>query len=113
MARKDKNDIYTAYPRLASEIRLGPPFLTKYERARIIGIRALQLSYGAPPLVPPEIVGSRDPVVIATYEVDNALLPVTVIRYRRGAHYQEEISVIPLKKLLEVERRVVDGRVFR
>ncbi len=109
-----EKSIYSAYPRLSDEIKLGPPFLTKYERSRIIGIRALQLSYGAPPLVPPEVVGSRDPVTIATYEVDHALLPVTVIRYRRGSQYQEEeVTVIPLKKLLEVEKQVVDGRVFR
>lgn len=109
-----EKNIYHAYPKLSNEIKLGPPFLTKYERARIIGIRALQLSYGAPPLVPPEVVGSRDPVAIATYEVDHALLPVTVIRYRRGSQYQDgEVAVIPLKKLLEVEKQVVNGRVFR
>lgn len=108
-----RDDIYSAYPRLSDEIRLGPPYLTKYERARIIGIRALQLSYGAPPLVPPEVVGSRDPVAIATYEVDHGLLPVTVIRYRKGGQPTGEVAVIPLRRLLEVERRVVDGRVFR
>ncbi|GAB6147870.1 DNA-directed RNA polymerase subunit K [Stetteria hydrogenophila] len=109
------NGWYSAYPRLSSEVKLGPPFLTKYERARLIGIRALQLSFGAPPLVAPELVGSRDPIAIATYEVDHALLPVTIIRYRRsGEGYPDEVvDVIPLKRLLEVEKRVVGGRVFR
>ena len=106
---------YTAYPRVAGEVKLGPPFLTKYERARIIGIRALQLSYGAPPLVPPEVVGSRDTLKIAAYEVDNGLLPVTILRYRRapGGLGEPVFQPIPLRVLLEVERRVLGRRVFR
>jgi len=32
-----------------SKFRIGPPTLTKFEKARIIGARALQLSQGAPP----------------------------------------------------------------
>ncbi|HFC49220.1 MAG TPA: DNA-directed RNA polymerase subunit K, partial [Thermofilum sp.] len=31
-------------------MKIGPSWLTKYERARVVGARALQLSLGAPPL---------------------------------------------------------------
>ena len=101
---------YSAYPRVVDEIKIGPPLLTKYERAKIIGLRALQISYGAPPLVRPELVGSLDPVIIARYEVDNGILPLTIYRYKRGTL---KIQAIPLKLLLEVERKVVGNRIWR
>ncbi len=106
----EEDEFYSAYPRVAEEIKIGPPMLTKYERAKLIGARALQLYYGAPPLVDPSIVGSLDPVVIARYEVDNGLLPVTIYRYQKGTGRGQ---AIPLRLLLEVERRVVGGRIYR
>ncbi len=33
------------------KIELGPPTLTRFEKARIMGARALQLSLGAPPFI--------------------------------------------------------------
>ena len=52
---------------------------TRYERARIIGARALQISKGAPPLIE---TGTSDPVRIAEKELENGVLPITV---RRGS----------------------------
>ena len=34
------------------KITIGPPTLTRFEKARIMGARALQLSLGAPPFIP-------------------------------------------------------------
>ena len=57
----------------ASEPQLKPvsttPFLTKYERARVLGVRSLQISMGAPVKinVDPHIT---DPVVIAEQELE-------------------------------------------
>jgi len=53
---------------------------TRFERARILGARALQISLGAPILidVPPELI---DPVEIAEREFAQAVIPITV---RRG-----------------------------
>jgi DNA-directed RNA polymerase subunit K len=93
---------YNAYPIIDPRIRIGPPYLTRYERARIIGIRAFQLEFGIPPLVPPERVGSTDPLVIARYEVDNGILPLSVYRYVPGKGGQS----IPLKLLLELGRKI-------
>lgn len=101
---------YSAYPRIAEEIRIGPPMLSKYERARIIGLRALQIANGAPPLIDPKVVGSTDPVEIAKYEIDNGILPLTIYRYKRGT---ERVQAIPLRLLLEVERRIVGTRIWR
>lgn len=52
---------------------------TRFEKARIIGARGLQISMGAPVLieVPKEMI---DPIDIATLEFDKGLLPITVKR---------------------------------
>ena len=34
------------------KITIGPPVLTRFEKARITGARSLQLSMGAPPFIP-------------------------------------------------------------
>jgi len=53
--------------------------LTKYEFARVIGARALQLAMGAPPLVKvPE--GLLHPVRLARLEFDKGVVPLQVIR---------------------------------
>jgi len=59
---------------------LGPDEYTRFERARILGARALQVSLGAPILtdVP---VGLVDPVAIAELEFAAGRIPITV---RRG-----------------------------
>ncbi len=57
---------------------------TKYEIARMIGSRALQLSMGAPFLVklsPEELVAVKyDPIEIALKEFKEGILPITVRR---------------------------------
>ena len=52
---------------------------TRFERARIIGARALQISMGAPILleVPSGVV---DPIEIAEIEFTKAVIPITVKR---------------------------------
>ncbi len=50
---------------------------TRYERARIIGARALQIAEGAPPLLDLE---TKDPVHIARSEFEEGVLPITVRR---------------------------------
>ena len=53
--------------------------LTRYEKARIIGARALQISMGAPVLieVPKGVV---DPLEIAELEFKKGVIPITVKR---------------------------------
>lgn len=50
---------------------------TRYERARIIGARALQISMGAPILVRTTKI---DPLEIALVEYDEDMIPITVKR---------------------------------
>lgn len=52
---------------------------TRFEKARIVGARALQISYGAPVLVerPENMI---DPIDMALLEYGEDLIPITVIR---------------------------------
>jgi len=53
--------------------------LNRYEKARLIGARALQLASGAPPLV--EITGGvLNPIKIAFEEFRRGVIPLVVIR---------------------------------
>jgi len=52
--------------------------LTRFERARLLGARAIQISMGAKPLV--DIDGLLDPIDIAYEELKANVLPLDVIK---------------------------------
>jgi DNA-directed RNA polymerase subunit K len=54
----------------------GPRY-NRYEKARILGARALQVSYGAPVLVETD---QSEPILVAAEEYDAGVLPFTVRR---------------------------------
>jgi DNA-directed RNA polymerase subunit K len=54
--------------------------LTKYEIARILGARALQLSMGAPPLVKTDVKSTPSFVELAEIEFKKNVIPLTVVR---------------------------------
>jgi len=93
-----KSDLEGEYHKL---IRLGPPKLTKFERAVIIGVRALQLSIGAPPLIDISNL-KKDPIEIASKELEAGALPITIRRRTSGGKEQ----LIPLEWLLKAEKEV-------
>ena len=65
----------------------GPPTLTRFESARIMGARALQLSLGAPPFIPiPK--GSVTSLDIAIKELEGRLIPITIRRALPNGDYQ-------------------------
>ena len=79
-------------------VKIGPPILTRFEKARILGARALQISMGAPPLI--EIEEERDkemtdPLLIATAELEAKVLPISVRRFLPDGRFQD----IPLQYL--------------
>lgn len=75
---------------------MGPPKLTRFEKARIVGARALQISMGAPILI--EVSeGPTGPIEIALKELGASILPMTIRRTLPDGTYQD----IPLKWLLE------------
>ena len=55
---------------------MGLNNLTRFEKARILGARALQLSMGAKPLV--KVSESIDPIDIAILELEKKVLPLDV-----------------------------------
>ncbi|PVX25883.1 MAG: DNA-directed RNA polymerase subunit K [Candidatus Bathyarchaeum sp.] len=77
-----------------NEVNIGPKKLTRFERARIVGARALQIAMGAPILIEvPE--GRAGPIDIALMELTSNILPLTVRRTLPNGSYQD----IPLKWL--------------
>jgi len=56
---------------------------TRFERARIIGARALQISMGAPPLL---AVHSEEAINIAIEEYEGGLIPMTINRVMYARH---------------------------
>jgi len=75
---------------------VGPPKITRFEKARIVGARALQISMGAPILVDVS-EGFSGPIDIAMKEFKMAMLPITIRRTLPDGAYQD----IPLKWLTE------------
>lgn len=66
------------------------PVLTKFEKARIIGVRALQLSQDAPSvLTDEELEGLDDPVKIATKELESGRLPFALRRHLPNGTYED------------------------
>lgn len=62
-------------------------YMTKYERARILGTRALQISMNAPVMV--EIEGETDPLEIAMKELRARKIPFTIRRYLPDGSYED------------------------
>ena len=70
-----------------NKIITGPPMLTRFEKARIMGARALQLSLGAPPFisVPKDTSTSLE---IAMEELNERLIPIVIRRVLPNGDYQ-------------------------
>ncbi|KAH1107532.1 hypothetical protein J1N35_011300 [Gossypium stocksii] len=68
-------------------IRKTSKYMTKYERARILGTRALQISMNAPVMV--ELEGETDPLEIAMKELRERKIPFTIRRYLPGGSYED------------------------
>ncbi len=82
-----------------SEILIGPKSLTRYEHARILGARALQVSMGAPVLLELEQQEeSADPLVLAETEIQKGALPISVRRVLPDGRYQDIPIVWLIKK---------------
>eukprot|EP01053_Blabericola_migrator_P003645 Blabericola_migrator_1__3644@NODE_2091_length_3291_cov_110_778226_g1325_i0_p5_GENE_NODE_2091_length_3291_cov_110_778226_g1325_i0NODE_2091_length_3291_cov_110_778226_g1325_i0_p5_ORF_typecomplete_len140_score35_42RNA_pol_Rpb6/PF01192_22/3_6e03RNA_pol_Rpb6/PF01192_22/1_1e11_NODE_2091_length_3291_cov_110_778226_g1325_i026823101 len=67
--------------------RQTSPYMTKFEKARVIGTRALQISLGAPVTVP--IEGESDPIVLAEKELAAKSMPFIVRRYLPNGDYED------------------------
>ncbi|KAG2118072.1 subunit common to RNA polymerase I [Suillus discolor] len=64
--------------RQANKVRVTTPYLTKYERARILGTRALQISMNAP-----------DALQIAIKELSQRKIPLIIRRYLPDGSFED------------------------
>jgi DNA-directed RNA polymerases I, II, and III subunit RPABC2 len=62
-------------------------YMTKYERARVLGTRALQISMNAPVMV--DIAGETDPLKIAMRELRERKIPMIIRRYLPDGSYED------------------------
>ncbi|KAH9604081.1 hypothetical protein KSS87_010421 [Heliosperma pusillum] len=69
------------------QLRKTTKYMTKYERARILGTRALQISMNAPVMV--ELQGESDPLEIAMKELRERKIPFTIRRYLPDGSYED------------------------
>lgn len=76
-------------------ILVGPQKLTRFERARIVGARSLQLAMGAPSFVPSDET-IRDSIALAMVELASEALPISIRRSLPNGYSQD----IPIKYLL-------------
>ena len=69
------------------QIVIGPPMLTRFEKARIMGARALQLSLGAPVFIeiPKNATTSLE---IAMEELKQRVIPIVIRRTLPNGDYQ-------------------------
>ncbi|XP_041379142.1 DNA-directed RNA polymerases I, II, and III subunit RPABC2-like [Gigantopelta aegis] len=75
--------------------RTTTPYMTKYERARVLGTRALQIrkwvkvisDYGAPVMV--ELEGETDPLKIAMKELKAKKVPIIIRRFLPDSSYED------------------------
>ncbi|KAL1612997.1 subunit common to RNA polymerases I, II, and III [Paraconiothyrium brasiliense] len=65
--------------KVPNDQRSTTPYMTKYEKARILGTRALQISGNAPVLI--DVEGMTDPLEIAQKELREKKIPLVVRRY--------------------------------
>ncbi|KAJ9665519.1 subunit common to RNA polymerases I, II, and III [Coniosporium apollinis] len=87
-ARANKNTVKgLREKRIPREKRTTTPYMTKYERARVLGTRALQISMNAPVLV--DLEGETDPLQIAIKELREKKIPLVVRRYLPDGWYED------------------------
>lgn len=85
----ERSDVHTPEEIVSDEgkVLIGPPTLTRFEKARIMGARALQLSLGAPPFV--EIpAGTKTSLVIAMDELEQRVIPIVIRRVLPNGDFQ-------------------------
>ncbi len=80
-------------------IPIGPKWLTRFEKARIIGARALQIAMGAPTLID-RSKAPKGLFALAEVELRAGVLPMTVRRTLPTGEYAD----IPLSALLKHTR---------
>lgn len=72
---------------VSKQDRITTKYMTKYERARVLGTRALQISMNAPVMV--DLEGETDPLRIAELELRLKKIPMIIRRYLPDNSYED------------------------
>ena len=75
-------------PAQGNKVLIGPPWLTRFERARITGSRSLQLSLGAPPMIKIPVEANSS-IALAVAEIEHKALPISIRRILPNGRYQD------------------------
>lgn len=82
------------------QVQIGPRKLTRFEKARVVGARALQIAMGAPVLI--EVTEQeKNPIDIALKELEEGVLPMSIRRTLPDGTSEN----IPLQLLLTEKKR--------
>eukprot|EP01041_Mallomonas_annulata_P013167 gene13167-27853_t len=73
--------------RIDKSKRITSKYMTKYERARVLGTRALQISMNAPVMV--DVGGETDSLKIAMKELRERKIPMIIRRYLPDNSYED------------------------
>lgn len=79
-------DSYGAMP-IEKSKRITTRYMTKYERARVLGTRALQISMNAPVMV--DVENETDALKIAAKELRERKIPMIIRRYLPDGSYED------------------------
>jgi DNA-directed RNA polymerases I, II, and III subunit RPABC2 len=79
-------DSYGAVP-IEKSKRITTRYMTKYERARVLGTRALQISMNAPVMV--DVENETDALKIAAKELRERKIPMIIRRYLPDGSYED------------------------
>ena len=80
-------DNYKEGEEIKGENRTTSKFMTKYEKARVLGTRALQISMNAPVFV--DVSSKTDPLEIAMMELKAGKIPFIIRRRLPNGSYED------------------------
>jgi len=80
-------EVLEASKKVPNELRITSNRMSKYERARVLGTRALQIAMCAPVMV--EIDDETDPLRIAGRELRERKTPLIIRRYMPDGSYED------------------------
>lgn len=75
-------------------------YLTKYEKARVLGTRAMQIAQGAP--VHTDVGTEKDPLNIAEMELEKNETPLIIRRHLPDGTFED----VAVRNLLRVDKKV-------
>lgn len=83
----DQNTNLSTIKAIPKNERMTTPYITKYEKARILGTRALQISMNAPVMV--DLTGETDPLQIAMKELREGKIPLMIRRFLPDGSWED------------------------